>query len=789
VPAENDREQRLFAAKRLRADLGKTGIYFAPIRHHSVACARAAQALIADVRPEAVLIEGDSTLDTLLPALMDPAAKPPLAVLVLRKADGETFSSLYPMADFSPEWVSLRAAVELGAQVAFIDQPWAERKADSQTRSLMNERYYAESQTLARLAVQEHCRDQDELWEHLFELRADTGWEEFFDEVFTWSALARLDYEPQVLEAEGSLARETVMTAHIQAWRNRVTGPIAVVTGAFHTLQLIEALSGHEPPAASPAPAELRRDKGPWLIRYDLTRLDAYSGYGAGIRSPGYYQRVWEASDASPTAACLVDIARAANAAETTDTISVAEVIEATLQAERLADLRGHPWPGRTDLLDACASCFSSGEQLPPAVRDAIAEVFGGAKLGELPPNTPTPPIVAEARAWAQRLRLDVSDSLRRHTVLDVRRSASARERARFLALMAFLNAGFAAKTAGPDYIAGRNLGRVREEWDYAWTPMVEAALIGLVADGATLREVAATRLRRAERELDGSPNRRSSNAVAQLIAQALLIGLGDEAGRLRDKIDAMVERDPELSSVVGASNYLLGLWRSADMLSIDSPQSLIGVVAKSCPQIAYLLEQASQVKEDAEPAAVTALLSAAELARQLADPFPDMADVIYSAIARLRDARKTSPGVLGAALAVAVPGTDPGISERVLAAFAPGGDPDHAVRMLAGLMQAAPDLILHVPEILDAIDAAVARLENEDFLLFLPELRRSFTFLKPFETAKVAERIAQRTGVAAEELAATLAISESDMRLGAAVEQALRASLAADALLEWCDA
>ncbi|MCL2464541.1 MAG: DUF5682 family protein, partial [Micrococcales bacterium] len=646
APAPDERFER---ARGLRDRLAARGIHFAPIRHHSPACARAVRALIRGVEPAAVLVEGPSEYDALLPALADPATVPPVAILSVRRTGDGSISSFFPLADFSPEWVAVREAAARGVPVAFIDRPWladddTDDDPDAAVRELSSERYYAASRALTALARREHCRDHDELWEHLFELRVpwgggcddscngggdrgcDKGCDELadarrlFDDVFAWAALARLDYEPAVLRAEGSVPREAVMTAHIAAWWARAGGPLVVVTGAFHTLALVEALAvrvlgeaiaesdavlaepvpgvgdvwdGGEAPevvgslsSAGPLPPA-------WLIRYDLNRLDALTGYGAGIRSPGFYQRQWEAAGRAVgagrvgagrvgagrvgagrvgadrvgvggTAAaggiaadvavdCLADIARLTNDAGTADRLSTAEVIEAALQAHRLAELRGHPFPGRSDLLDACRSCFERGD-LAPAVRDAIGQVFGGHRLGAVPAGTAAPPIVAEARATAERLRLNVTDSQRRTTTLDVRRSANARRRSRFLWLMSYLETGFAQRVAGPDYIAGQGLGRVREVWEYAWTPLVEAALVRLVGQGATLREAARHRLRSAGQGLAGT---RSSGAVAHLVAQAALIGADDEVARWRAVLDRTVEQDGDLGSVLATARQL----------------------------------------------------------------------------------------------------------------------------------------------------------------------------------------------------------------------------------------
>ena len=78
---------------------GEAGVHLVPIRHHSPACALALSALLEEVRPATVLIEGPVEYADLLPSLQDPRTVPPVALLSL----GERTASYYPLAEFSPE--------------------------------------------------------------------------------------------------------------------------------------------------------------------------------------------------------------------------------------------------------------------------------------------------------------------------------------------------------------------------------------------------------------------------------------------------------------------------------------------------------------------------------------------------------------------------------------------------------------------------------------------------------------------------------------------------------------
>ena len=163
--------------------------------------------------------------------------------------------------------------------------------------------FRSRSTALDALARRLGCRDHDEVWEQLFEDRGSAdirAWPDFFADTLAWSALARLDAEREVLDADGTHAREAVMAAALRRRLKETAdgggGPLVVVTGAFHTPALLDALDAAPEAAWLPEPeARTRPAPGNWLIRYDYARLDSLGGYGAGMPSPGLWQRAWRA--------------------------------------------------------------------------------------------------------------------------------------------------------------------------------------------------------------------------------------------------------------------------------------------------------------------------------------------------------------------------------------------------------------------------------------------------------------------------------------------------------------
>lgn len=803
--------------------LSINGVHFAPVRHHSPACALALQALIREVRPAAVLIEGPDDFDTLLPLLLDGATRPPVAILAQATTTtsgdnpGAVRSVFYPFCDYSPEWVALHEGRVAGAQLAFIDRPWRaddddhllDSDDDEDVINLMSERYLAHSDYLKALAARTGCRDQDELWEHLFELREGAAlrdWRRLFADVHTYCAMARNDYETAVLEAEGSLPRERHMAAHLRAWRQKVDGPIVVVTGGFHTTALQRMLN-EATPAAMAKDSSASKRLGSWLVRYSFDRLDALSGYAAGMPSPAYYQWVWESANANDdgpllnevAAHCLTGLARQSRAQGLAEQISTATVQAAVVQAARLADLRGHAGPGRQDLLDAVRSCFVKGaiDDGTSGMAADIHRYLGGSRIGDIPPSAGSPPLLEDARRTAAHMRINLDDSTARTVRLDLYRKERHRARSRFLHLMAYLDTGLARWQSGPDFIGGSSLELLTEEWRVAWNPLVEARLIECSPLGATLHAAAMARLRRDQAALATQGQGRSAAAAVSLLTRACVIGLHQQLPSLLQLIGDLLDEDANAGSVITCSHRLLLLWRGREPLGLQEHPQLRALLLQAWNTALYLVPQLAQAKPEDEAAAIGHLRTLRTLhgaLRQLADdpadrndPAPGHTSIWRSQLHAVATAIDGAPGVRSAAAATLfIDGawTDVELAAMLQACFGPGALPGDAVRGLSGLMSVAPELLLTQADVRAQVSAIVAGWDERTFMSFLPDLRQAFTLLKPQETAQLAEALAGGLPMLLAETHYT--ITEADLHAGVTLQARLAVSLARDGLDAW---
>ncbi|MFF9024115.1 DUF5682 family protein [Streptomyces eurythermus] len=92
------------------------------VRHHGPGSARAVRAALEAARPAVVLIEGPPEADPLIPLAADPGLRPPVALLA-HAVDEPGRSAFWPFAEFSPEWVAIRWALDHDVPARFIDLP------------------------------------------------------------------------------------------------------------------------------------------------------------------------------------------------------------------------------------------------------------------------------------------------------------------------------------------------------------------------------------------------------------------------------------------------------------------------------------------------------------------------------------------------------------------------------------------------------------------------------------------------------------------------------------------
>lgn len=790
-------------------------VYF-PVRHHSPACALAIRRWIRAHRPRAVLVEGPDDFQPLLPHLLHEKCVPPVAIYTHFGGGGDSkrgrddrHAAYYPLAAYSPEWVALREGHAVGAKLRFIDLDYASQcqveKTASESpgalriESLQREHHFQRSRRLRETAVRLGCRDHDELWDHLIEVRgARREPEAVIRDVAIYCHLSRIDTPGEVLAADGTLAREAVMARAVREELDQGDArPVLVVTGGFHSV-VLPALVAH--PTDPPKRHEPAR-RHTCLTRYAFAQLDALAGYAAGMPQPGYYQAVWEALDgdeAAPFEAValrmLVELGRAARTRDLSASVSVADEIAALEQAQRLAHLRGHDGPAREDVWDAIRGCLVKGELGADgeAVLALARKLFTGDATGEVPDEAGVPPLVDDFRRGAEARKLPVRFGALQSTSLELYKREAHRDVSRFLHRLAFLGVPYAVRRSGPDFLRGHDLRRIIEHWDCQWVPQTDSRLIECSAYGASVEEAAAALLREHSARLDEESAHGSSAGVALLI-QACLMGLSAASTELMVRLTEWMARDAAFLSVARAFGQLVLLWHSREPLEASKLVALPGMVRAAYIRACQLLEALEGIPDDQVDGCVDGAMllnSRLSLGEGPADFDPDL---FWQSLEALRDRRSTPAQMRGAAAGLMHAGgrlDTASLMHAVRGALATAvGDAAGQVDFLTGVLRTARELTWREPALIEAVEMMFAGWNDDEFLRRLPDLRLAWSDLTPRETDRVASLVADRHGVSRREVAVHSVLPEPVvldlLAAWARVEQCLKE----EGLAHWLEA
>ncbi|MEN3347673.1 MAG: hypothetical protein V7632_1308 [Bradyrhizobium sp.] len=796
------------AATALRLFDAERDLHFFPIRHHSPACALHLREALRAIRPRTVLIEGPVDFEPLITELLAPGVVPPVAMVALPDTTekGRGGTTYYPICRHSPEFVAIQQATEFGATVRFIDLPsrhpaMLSDRRDRQHQPLlpMRETMFDRGAYVEAMCARTGFRDGLALWDGLFEARArGTDWRGFFASVGAYCSALRAASDPDELEADGTLPREAMMRACIQEAIAARSGPIAIVTGGFHTPALIDA------PADASRPAGTTARSNGWLIRYDFRALDRLNGYGAGLPLPGFYERVWQRlieTDGNATSSLTEDILVGFRAhlieTEPALTFSFPTLRSMVETARRLAELRGLSEPGRTELFDALQSSAIKQEievGAHPLLR-AFTRYLQGDRLGDLPPGSRLPPLIERTRSEARSLGLSLDDAVPKTRELDIYRKPRHGQTSRFLHAMRLVAPPFAERVKGPDRVYGFRADMLMETWTYAWSPAVEAALIERAGDGETVRDAAAAILIRRLEGLEQEGQRNNAEAAFNLLSIAFDAGIGSAAETLIAAVSDAVGADTQLLHLTNALVIGQALNGRATAMPSDNAikafaDLLPALLDRLARRIAELLPDLAAVNADNVGGATACLAALAEAMADPDPPFPTqpLRDALRNLMSAQLDPQLTGAVIALAALVNVIDEVEAGrlLSAALAGAFERPGD---AIRTLSGVMALAPQLLVNDSSVITAIDDLFGAVDDQDFLDLLPQLRMAFAELSPQETDKVAAIVAAAHGASEDDLALLQQVPDARVLADHLVlSERLRSQWQQDGLAAWLE-
>lgn len=704
-------------------------VEFFGVRHHSPTAARLVRQRLLDAPPRALLVEGPTefndhldelTRDHRLPVMIyawapwfpdAPESSPEAAI---RR------SSFYPLTDFSPEWVAIRTACELGIPTEFMDLPWL-GFADIATA----ENRYADPATTRQIAER---------------LQQEFGVDDvasLFDELIDVDPALDLRTYRERMEIIGSLMRgpedeetqrrEAHMAHRIRLAEQNHDGDVLVVCGAAHVPGLRQRLNQPVPPVETWRPPADDDRYGIALTPTSYAALDALDGYDAGQPSPGFYDHLFQDRQAGRTDTAetlLTEVVSQLRRAG--QFLSPADLMAVRTTAGALAALRGHPQIWRTDLVEGITAALvkdDRGQEHP--LLDSILLTLRGDRMGALAEGTQQPPLTLELRT-----RLDVLGL----APLPGRRTESADlatdeglARSRLLHSVATLDIpGFELREDGDrDGV---------ECWDIQWRTSFEGGLVEAARYGGNVEQAVTQRLLAAAADVVADPA-----AAAELVLRAALCGVGQLSSSLQARTDSLLASAVSLPPLGRAVAVLMRLYRYDPILRSTARTDLGRLLTTAFDRAVRILERLTPLPEGPELegfiAAMRSLTDCSErVGESLGFDLLSLHDALDGVILDDRQAATVRGAALGAQwLAEARP--DEEIADRVQVL----ATPEHFGDFVAGLLGVVREAALRRPAALLRLDEVLTGLSEEGFLDALPGLRRAFSGYTPGERSRVA--------------------------------------------------
>ena len=746
-----------------------SSIHIFGIRHHGPGSAKALKSELEALAPDIILIEGPTDASHMIEWMGHEELEPPVA-LVIYKAEDPKQAGYFPFAVFSPEYQAIRYGLGQGLPVRFIDLPQGIMMAANAKLAL------PQGELMNQMATAAGYQSYEVWWNDLIEQRFNTtglfdGVAEMMDALRSQDnavavpqaipieqllqhippeALAKLSPEEledlktkqaeaiqkgeDLAEAREAHMRERIRDAQAEGYNN-----IAIVCGAFHGPALKEdklldtnLTSTDKELLAQYEAIDVDMAWVPW----NYTRLSTSGGYGAGLRSPGWYQHLWDMGNDSPRDSSIAWLSKVGQLLRKEGfDISAAHVLESLRLAESLAAIRDLPFAGLKELNEAIITVLCFGNATP--LQLIQKELVIGERMGTVPIDAPMVPLQRDLYAEQRRLRLrpDVEAS---NLNLDLRKEEDL-ERSHLLHRLKLLDVAW-----GEIVPIRAKSGNCREVWRLEWKPEFALKVVEASQWGNTVREAtlsyAQDQAQKAE-NLARLTELLDKVILAELpeVIETLMQQLEDKAALSSDVVHMMAALPP----LVRIARY--GSVRSTDKGMIDRViESLVKRICISLPSATYNIAQdvATDMLEHINRThGIILTLRNTEFTTLWQDSLTAICDADNShgllagrSCRILFDAKRLSHDETKLRMERSL-FLEPIATQELEALM-------EAAFWLEGFLKGSDLLLLHDESLWDLIDKWVNELEGERFVHMLPLLRKAFSEFSESTRQQIREKL-----------------------------------------------
>ncbi len=718
-------------------DLSQQVIFF-PVRHHSPKVAELVRELARDIQPNVILIEGPADYMPQFDELYLEHQLPIAIYSYVRLLTGQRLGAFYPFSIYSPEWQAILVGKEIGADVQFIDMPWAEL-ATMEEEPIIHR--YADSRLGQSNYVKELCDELgvdgfDALWDKLFEVQTEMSPQNYLERAHTFMYHLR---ETANFIRHSDIEREAFMISKIREALDIYSGKILVVTGGFHSSALYERLH-NVPDRDENAYEPVDLDRGIALTPYSYHRLDSLTGYESGMPNPGFYHQVWVDQETESTHDTHRTLLKqtALMLRDRKQSVTPADLIAVDTTAHALASLRGHQRVWRRDLIDGIISALVKDElayDFSHPFLNAIHELFRGNLIGRLAEGTAVPPLAEQINETLKNYDLVPTPS--KHGItLDLMQSDEL-ERSRILHQLRVLGIpGFHQKGKRV-----ANSDETHEEWLIYWQPEFDAAVIERTIYGATLVDASRARLH----ETLGDIENPTATDASSVLLDAALMGM-PESNNFYLGLTHIIGNDQSFFTVTSALDTLLFLYRFDQVLDTSKHTDVGQLLSDTFTHGVWLL-QTLGVVQDRDKDLLDGLRALQETYERCGEILKIGRSEFVELFMSISHDDEQTPVMRGAVSGVLLL-LNEADDEAILKDMRYFSQPEQLGDFLTGLFFMAREPIQRNPDMLQRIDDLITNYADDDFLIAVPSLRLAFSFFTPREKHHIAHQLFEDVGV-----------------------------------------
>lgn len=706
------------------------------IRHHGVGSAKNVVERLAQIQPDIILVEGPPELDSIVQWVGKSGLKPPVAVLGYNLDDPQQ-ATFYPFAEFSPEWQAISYAHAQQLPVRMADLPMAisfqeqinlrEVKKEQPVEEQAEEQEFLLpfKDPISYFADVAGYENSELWWEHHFEQKyIPNNAQEHFEAVLLMMSELRAAQVKSALDQE-NVAREAYMRELIRKAQNELYTNIVVVCGAWHAPALldVETTAKQDAKLLKTLPKTKIKVGCTW-IPWTNDRLSMFSGYGAGITSPGWYEHLWKYGQKDDGSRWLTKVARLFRQKKMD--ISTAHVIEAFRLAETLASLRALSRVGLHELNEATQTVMCMGDGI--LLELVKKELIVAQRIGKVPDELPKLPLQENFEKLAKSYRLPITAEKKDYE-LDLRKETDL-NRSKLIYRLAILDIKWGTQ------LAARTKGTFKEAWTLRWQPEMFIHLIEKGIWGNSVEDACTKFL------VDKSQKTNDIKDLADLIQQAIPAELFGAIEQLLRKISEVatvssdiIELMTALPPLVEVSRY--GNVRKTDLSAIN--QLVEGLLTRICiglPNACYGLDDENSRK------VFDYIKSVNEATRLIENEA--LTQQWRSTLHLLLDKEGVNSLILGCTCRLLFDASELNetqTAQRFELALSKGNDPIYSAGWVEGFLKGSGMILLYDNVLWNLLYRWVFELSEDYFIELLPILRRTFSKFEPSERKQLGEK------------------------------------------------